>query len=113
MGANLDISLIGMLTNFGGLGIVLLLICTGWLAPKWVIDRLEKEVDTLKAAMEIERTRNAELAGTTGTTARLVTALTEIAMERNHQPRQGEWTPHPLEPGAEQWAPPQEPGGSP
>lgn len=79
----MDISLVGLLTNFGLGGIIILLIALGVLSPKWIVDRLEKEIAALSAALEIERQRNAELAGTTGTTARLVQALTEIAMDRN------------------------------
>ena len=85
MGEELDVSLVGLLTNFGLGGIVILLIATGVLSPKWIVDRLEREITALKTALETERQRNAELAGTTGTTARLVQALTEIAMDRNNR----------------------------
>lgn len=108
MGEELDVSLVGLLTNFGLGGIVILLIATGVLSPKWIVDRLEREITALKTALETERQRNAELAGTTGTTARLVQALTEIAMERNDR-NHTRWQPP--APGAA-WEPPAlEPGG--
>lgn len=75
----MDVSFIGLLTNFGFAGITVFLIVTGMLAPKWVVDKLEKERDALVVALEIERQRNAELASTTSTTASLVQALTDIA----------------------------------
>lgn len=78
----MDISLVGLLTNFGLGGLVIMLIITGFLVPKPTHEKLEKENERLIAALEIERNRNTELAGTTGTTARLIGALTDIAIER-------------------------------
>ena len=51
MGEEVDISLVGLLTNFGLGGIIILLIALGVLSPKWIVDRLEKEIAALSAAL--------------------------------------------------------------
>lgn len=77
--------MIGLLANLGFGGIVVSLILTKVLVPKWFVDKLEAERDAYKNALEIERQRNTELSETTGTTARLIGALTDIALERHER----------------------------
>lgn len=49
-----------LLTNFGALGVVVLLV-TGVLVPGWAYKRLEHENETYRDALQVERQRNADL----------------------------------------------------
>lgn len=80
----MDSSLIVALINGGGFaGIVVVLMVMGWLVPKWVYKKLEKENKHLREALEYERRARVE-ASSQGviTTNQLLGALVNMA-EKN------------------------------
>lgn len=76
-----------LITGSGGalvvLAIVAYLLGTGKLHSDTEYQRLAKEVDDLKAALETERTTNNELARAGGVTNKLIGALVEVATDRH------------------------------
>jgi hypothetical protein len=50
-----------LLLNYGALGVVLILLLTGVLVPGFVYRKLERENETYRDALSVERQRNADL----------------------------------------------------
>ena len=49
-----------LLLNYGALGVVLILLLTGVLVPGFVYRKLERENETYRDALSVERQRNAD-----------------------------------------------------
>lgn len=76
----IDVS--SMLTNFGALGVVLLLLVTGVLVPGWAYRKLEKENQDYRDALQVERQRNSDLQQFASTGQKALASLAEVAAER-------------------------------
>lgn len=72
-------------TTWGPLGVIVFLLLTGVLVPSWVYKKLEKENEKLLAAINVERQRNADLQQFAATGQKALTALAQVAQERNDQ----------------------------
>jgi hypothetical protein len=69
------------LSNFGALGVIVMLMILGYLVPKTTVDRLDTENKLLKDSLDIERKRSDELSKVGDVTGQLLKALTD-SMER-------------------------------
>ena len=83
----MDTSIVTALTNFGALGVVLILIMIGWLVPKPFFDRLEDENKHLKEALRIERQRGTDAENAGRVTTQLITALQDVVTEKHRERR--------------------------
>ena len=81
-GRLVDSALVTVLINAGVAGVVVILLILGWLVPKWAYARLLEENKSLREALQLERRRNEEIAGTAGVTNQLIGALVDLAGER-------------------------------
>lgn len=82
----MDTALVTALTNFGALGVVLILILAGWLVPKPYFARLEEENRALREALAIERQRGTDAEQAGRVTTKLIGALTDLAAEKARRP---------------------------
>lgn len=78
----MDSAIVTVLINAGVAGIVVILLISGFLVPKWVYSRLENENKDLRQALQLERQRNKEVASAAGVTNQLIGALVNLAEER-------------------------------
>ena len=87
-------SWIPLVTGSGGALVVLALVAyllgVGKLHSDTEYQRLVKEVEDLKAALETERSTNNELARAGGVTNKLIGALVEVATDRHEADRHHE-----------------------
>lgn len=74
-------TLFAALSNFGALGVIVMLMILGYLVPKTTVDRLDTENKLLKDSLDIERKRSDELSKVGDVTGQLLKALTD-SMER-------------------------------
>jgi hypothetical protein len=77
----MDSALLTVLINSGAFGIIAILFMTGWIVPKAVFSKVEKERDTYKQATEVERKRADEATSNTTLNNRLLQALIDIAVD--------------------------------
>jgi len=61
IGLLVGIDTTSLLLNYGALGVVLILLLTGVLVPGFVYRKLERENETYRDALSVERQRNADL----------------------------------------------------
>jgi hypothetical protein len=76
-----DIANLPEVLNYGAFGIVLVLLLTGALVPGFFYKKLEKENETLRDALTVERQRNSDLQQFAVTGQKAITALAEVAQE--------------------------------
>lgn len=69
------------LLNFGALGVFVILMLTGVLVPGFFYRKLEKENETYRDALAVERQRNADLQQFAATGQKAIVALAEVAQE--------------------------------
>jgi hypothetical protein len=81
----LDTALVSALINLGAGFLVVLLIVLGYLVPKRSVDRLLKENDDLKIALDLERRGHDEAAGTAAVILQFLTAMRSLAERRDEQ----------------------------
>lgn len=78
-----------LLLDYGALGVVLILLLTGVLVPGFVYRKLERENETYRDALCVERQRNADLQQFAVTGQKAIVALTEVAEEMRLAVRTG------------------------
>ena len=75
----MDSAVITVLVNAGVAGIVIILIITGYLVPKWVYVHLLKENEALRRDRDLQRKRAEEIEGQGEITNQLIGALVRLA----------------------------------
>ena len=78
----MDSAVLTVLVNAGTAGIAVILMMTGWLVPKWIYKKLEKENKALREAYELQRQRSIETASQGVITNQLIQALVDVAEQR-------------------------------
>ncbi len=75
----MDTAILTVLVNAGVAGIVIVLIITGYLVPKWVYTHLLKENESLRRDRDLQRKRAEEVEGQGEITNQLIGALVRLA----------------------------------
>lgn len=86
----MGIDTVQSLLNFGALGIVVILILTGVLVPGYFYRKLERENETYRDALSVERQRNSDLQQFAATGQKAIVALAEVAQENRVQRDRGD-----------------------
>lgn len=81
----MGVSTVEWLSNFGATGVVLVLILTGLLVPGFIYKKKEEENEQLRATLQVERQRNADLQEFAQAGAKAMSALVQVA-EEHRQP---------------------------
>jgi hypothetical protein len=77
----MDSALLTVLINSGAFGVIAILFMTGWIVPKPVYSKVEKERDTYKQATEVERKRANEAENNSALNNRLLQTIIDIAVD--------------------------------
>lgn len=75
----MDSAFLTVLINAGVAGVIVILMMTGYLVPKWVYKKLEKENKALREAYELQRQRSIETTNQGVVTNQLIQALVDVA----------------------------------
>lgn len=86
----MDSAVASALLTYGPLGVFCILLLIGWIVPKPTVttltDKLQKETDALRAALELERKHGDASVAAAITTNELIAALKDAA-ERSQRER--------------------------
>lgn len=78
----MDTALVQLLTNFGALGVVIVLILFQILVPFPYVKKLEEALDTREKEVEVLRQANRELINSVAVTNQVLGALKSVAQEK-------------------------------
>lgn len=83
----MDTALVQVLTNFGALGVVIVLILFQILVPFPYVKKLEEALETREKEVEVLRQANRELINSVAVTNQVLGALKSVVQEKQETPK--------------------------